>query len=51
MDYYGTANAHFSSQIQVSRGAHQIPDTQYEAMMGDYLNKIKALKIVATWVP
>lgn len=48
VDYYGTANSHFSSQIQASRGAHQIPDAQYEAMMGDYLSKIKALKIVAT---
>ncbi|XP_050729695.1 uncharacterized protein LOC127005134 isoform X1 [Eriocheir sinensis] len=48
VDYYGTANAHFSSQIQASRGAHQIPDSQYEAIMGEHLAKIKALKIVAT---
>lgn len=48
VDFYGTANQHFTNQIQVSRGAHQIPDSQYEAMMKDYFNKIKALKIVAT---
>ncbi|KAG0698162.1 Bridging integrator 3 [Chionoecetes opilio] len=48
VDYYGTANSHFSSQIQASRGAHQIPDSQYEATMDNYLSKIKALKIVAT---
>ncbi|XP_045106610.1 uncharacterized protein LOC123501687 [Portunus trituberculatus] len=48
VDFYGTANSHFTNQIQVSRGAHQIPDNQYEAMMNDSFNKIKALKIVAT---
>lgn len=48
VDYYGTANSHFNSQIQTSRGARQIPDSQYEAMMGEHLAKIKALKIVAT---
>lgn len=48
VDYYGTANSHFSNFIQTSRGAHQIKDTEYEAMMGEHLKNIKSLKIVAT---
>ncbi|XP_069946597.1 uncharacterized protein [Cherax quadricarinatus] len=48
VDYYGTANSHFSNYIQTSRGAHQIKDTEYEALMGDHFKHIKSLKIVAT---
>lgn len=48
VDYYGTANSQFSSHIQTSRGAHQIKDAEYDAMMGEHLRKIKSLKIVAT---
>ncbi|XP_068215168.1 bridging integrator 3-like [Palaemon carinicauda] len=47
VDYYGTANSQFSSQVQVSRGAHQIKDAEYEAIMGDHLKRIKSLNIVA----
>lgn len=46
VDYYGTANAQFNSQVQISRGVHQIKDSEYEALMGEQLNKIKSLNIV-----
>ncbi|XP_042885805.1 uncharacterized protein LOC122261989 [Penaeus japonicus] len=47
VDYYGTANAQFNSQVQISRGVHQIKDSEYEALMGEHLKKIKSLNIVA----
>lgn len=47
VDYYGTANSQFSSQVQASRGVHQIKDIEYETIMGDHLRKIKSLNIVA----
>ncbi|KAK7058744.1 hypothetical protein SK128_012245 [Halocaridina rubra] len=47
VDYYGTANSHFTSQVQASRGVHQIKDAEYESIIGDHLKKIKSLNIVA----
>ncbi|KAK3869619.1 hypothetical protein Pcinc_025084 [Petrolisthes cinctipes] len=48
VDYYGTTNAHFSSQVEASRGAHLNPTSQYQATLASHLAAIKDLKIVAT---
>jgi len=48
VDYYGSSASQYNKQIQVSRGAHQLKESEFDTIMTDHLQRIKSLKIVAT---